>query len=142
MASHWAALGKAGLQIVHKHHCAFAGTVANIVGHDQVGIGIDCRPRPYVASAFWCGFRSRHVLCLRIAERPDFIALNARRLHTSHSFIMQGQTSFASFNQQLGNGVDRHVRNAADRTHGRTFAQHGEDLDTLGEGSLFMLILI
>ena len=49
---------------------------------------------------------------------------------------MQDQASLASFNQQLGNRVDRHVRNAADRAHGRSFAQHGEDLDALGEGQL------
>jgi hypothetical protein len=35
--------------------------------------------------------------------------------------------------QHLRDGVDGHVRNAADRPHGRTFNQHVEDQDALGE---------
>jgi hypothetical protein len=54
----------------------------------------------------------------------------------SRAIAEQVLASLASLNQQLGNRVDRHIGNAADRTHGRPFAQHGKDLDALGEGQL------
>ncbi len=43
------------------------------------------------------------------------------------------KSGLASFNEKLGDRVDRHVRDTADRPHGRSLAQHGEDLGALGE---------
>jgi hypothetical protein len=76
------------------------------------------------------------VLRLGIGEAPDFIALDALRRHAPHLFIMEGVADVASINQKLRNRVDRNPRDPADRSHGRSFNQHGEDLDASGDGQL------
>jgi hypothetical protein len=46
-------------------------------GNHQLRVGIQCGPRPAIASAFRRVLGSRDVLRLRVDERPDFIALDA-----------------------------------------------------------------
>lgn len=87
------AIGETVAQIVHKHHGALARTVADMVAHDQLGIGINRGPRPHVASAFRGCSRARHVLLLGVAERPGFIALNAARLHVANRLTDAGNES-------------------------------------------------
>lgn len=78
----------------------------------------------------------RDVLRLGIGEGPDFIALDALRLHVAHLLVVEGRACRAGVHQQLRHRVDAHVGNAADRPHGRAFAEHAQDLDALGEGQL------
>jgi hypothetical protein len=73
---------------------------------------------------------------LGVAERPNLFALHPLGLDVSHRPIMEGFTFLTGFLQQLRYRVWRYVRHASDRVHGGTLAQHGEDLDALGERQL------
>lgn len=48
------------------------------------------------------------VLFFGVAERPDFIALNAARLHGPHRLVVDCEASFPRFAEQLRNSVDFH----------------------------------
>lgn len=50
--------------------------VANVPRDDQLGVGINRSPRPNVASGVRSGLGELDVLRLRVAEQPDFIALD------------------------------------------------------------------
>ena len=115
-------------------------TVANAPSDDQLGVGIDRRPGPDVASAFRRGLGGPHVLVLCVAESPDFIALNALRLHVADRLIMEGRAHCPGINQQLGHGVDRAHR------HTREIERRDEPSTSMvriwtrfSKGSLFML---
>ncbi len=90
-----------GAQIVHQDHRAFARTVAHEIGDDQLGIRIDRGPGPHIARAFRCRLRGLHALFLGMTERPDFIALNAAGLHVANRVLVDGQSGFPGFDQQL-----------------------------------------
>jgi hypothetical protein len=113
-----------------------AGTVANVISHDQLGVCVQGRPGPHIARAIGCGLCARYVLFLGVAKRPDFIALDARGFDVADGFVVQGQARLASVNQQLGHRIDRHIAHARDRPHGRPFAKKGEDLGAFGRGQL------
>jgi hypothetical protein len=69
-------------------------------------------------------------------EAPNFIALNALGLYAPHMLVMEDCANLASFFEELRYGVDRHIAYARDRPHGRTFAEHCEDLDARGDREL------
>ena len=103
---------------------AYRVPVANRPRHHQLRVGVDRSPRPTVASTIRGGLRARDILLLAANETPDFIPLNAPGLHVADGLVMECLTGSAR------------VRHAGDRTHGRSLAEHGEDLDTLGMGQL------
>jgi len=129
-------VGEAAAQIVHKRHGVLARTVTNMIGDNQLRVGIDGGPHPNIASAFRSGLRRRDILRLGMAERPNLVALDAAGLHVAHRLVVKREASFAGLFEQLRDRVDRHIGNAADRPHERPFAQHGEDLGALGERQL------
>tara|TARA_R100001143_G_C3335229_1_gene121457 strand:- start:406 stop:591 length:186 start_codon:yes stop_codon:yes gene_type:complete len=49
---------------------------------------------------------------------------------------MHHERRIASVGEQLGNRVDRNIRDARDRAHGRTLNQHVEDEAALFDGQL------
>ena len=50
-------------------------------------------PRPHVASGFRGGFGELDVLLLGVAERPDFVALNALGGDVANRCVMEGRAS-------------------------------------------------
>jgi len=71
------AIGKPRLQVAHERNAGVLAAVANVPRHDQLGVGVDAGPRPYVISSLRGGLGELDVLLLRVAERPDFIALDS-----------------------------------------------------------------
>jgi hypothetical protein len=80
--------------------------VANVPRDNQLGVGINRRPRPNVASGFWGAFGKLDVLLLGVAERPDFVRLYGLGRNAANRFVMEGRASQPGVNQQLGNRVD------------------------------------
>jgi hypothetical protein len=75
-------------------------TVANVVGQAQLGVGVDCGPRPNVVLALRLLLR-RDVLFLRADELPDFIALQAANANIAHMAMMVGGTVPAKIAERL-----------------------------------------
>jgi hypothetical protein len=90
------AVGKAARKIVHEAHCVLAVAPADQPRHDRLGVGIDSRPSPCVASAFRGGLGHLDVLLLRVGERPDFINLNALAGQIAKGFVLIGRANCAS----------------------------------------------
>ena len=126
------AIGKAGGEIGHEGVGVFSVTTADQPGHDQLGIGIQRRPRPSVASLFRGSLGGLDILLLGVGERPDLVALDPAGRHAAHLLVVEGGTRLAGVDQQLGDGVDRHVGSAGYGAHRRALAEHLEDLDALG----------
>lgn len=74
--------------------------------------------------------------CLALAERPDFVGLDALGVDTTHGGVVMRSTGLAGVYRRGGDGVDRHVHHPTDRAHGIALAEHRENLDALGEGEL------
>ena len=130
------AVGKALLQIVHQQHRNIGVAPTHHPIADQLAVGAQTRPCPSIASAFGRGPGRRDVPSLAVAKCPDFIALDAAAAQAAHSFVVERRARAASVDQQLDDRVDAHVGHAGDRPHGRSLAEHEEDLDALGHGQL------
>lgn len=85
--------------------------MADEVAHDHLGVGVQSRPRPHVANGL--ALRGGDVFVLRPDKAPDFVALQPTRLHIADQLVMEDEAGLASIDQQLPDGVDRHVRNPA-----------------------------
>lgn len=103
------AVGEAFAQIVHQQHGIFARTVADVIGDDQFRVGINRGPSPNITRAFRSSLCCRDILLLGVAERLDFIALDARCLHVADMLVMNGNGSLPSLDQQLRDLVNRHA---------------------------------
>ena len=110
--------------------------MADIVNHDQLCVGVDRGPRPDIASNFRGSLRGRDILLLGVAERPDFVALDAAYRNVVNRLVVKDEACFTSLLNQLCDSVERHVDNAAERSHRRTLPQHSENLDALVERQL------
>jgi hypothetical protein len=71
------AVGKAAGNIIHEDVRALGIPATYQPRDDQLAIGIQGRPRPDIARAFRRILGVGEVLGLRVAERPDFVALDA-----------------------------------------------------------------
>ena len=106
-----------------------AGT--RIPRNHQLGIAVQCRPRPHVTGSFHF---VRYVLLLGIDEGPDLIALKVLHSHLPHRLIVELLASAAYVHKQLRYGVDRHIANAGRAAKAAAFNEHADDLDLLGDG--------
>jgi len=100
------AIGKARGQILGEEVRVLGITLADHVARDQLGIGANRGPGPYVTNAVNAFQIGRDVLFLGVAERPDFIALDALARQVAQCAILEVRTSRANVYEQLGNGVD------------------------------------
>jgi hypothetical protein len=57
------------------------------------------------------------VLFLRVAERPDFVALNARTAKVAHDFVVMRHASLAHVGEELHDCVDIDAAQAPCRAH-------------------------
>src|SRR3989338_3201736 len=71
---------------------------------NQLGLCINHRPRPYVAKSKLSPQRFRQVLFLRVAERPDFIALEPPTRQIAERLILVRPTCRAHIGQELEDG--------------------------------------
>src|SRR6202011_5710319 len=98
--------------IVDKPLRAFAIATAAKVRNEQLGFGFDRRPRPDAPRAINRGFDGRDVFVFRGTETPEFINLNAARLHAANLHVMKARTEAPSVLQELRNRVDPRIRKA------------------------------
>lgn len=101
------------------------GALPDAVSDDQLGVGIDSRPRPDIAplSALLLG----HVLGLGAYERPDFIALNAARLQGPRGGVVVGGAGCAEIAQELFDGHPSHASHARGPAQAVAFDQSSDD---------------
>ena len=109
--------------------------VADQERDDQLGVGIQRGPCPGIASTFRGCLAVATLRCL--AWTKDQISSHWMRLDlTPRTFSSWNAMQASPAPQQLRHRVDGDVRHAGYRPHGRTFHQHGEDLDALGGAEL------
>ena len=123
------AAGQALAQIIDESQRILAIASADHPARHQLGIGTDGRPGPGIASAVGRGLRGRHVLGLRIGERPDFVDLDALARQVTQMRVLIGRTGSADVHQQLG---DRVLGSAGDAHRGADAVALHEAADDLG----------
>src|SRR5205085_12552877 len=64
-------------EIADKLDCRRGAPITDAPGRDQLGFGIDSNPCPDIAGTFRGVLGEHNVARLRVAERPNFIELNA-----------------------------------------------------------------
>ena len=128
--------GEARGDVVHEPLGAIAVAPADEERNNELRIRVQRGPRPGVASAIGRGLGIRNVLLFGVDERPNLVDLNSLRLHPPDVLVVEGSAELASVLEQLRDRVDAHVRNAGDRPHGRSLAEHVEDLGALGDRQL------
>jgi hypothetical protein len=77
------------LHVPNEFHCSARVAVANEPRNDELGVGLDRGPRPNVTASDPAS-RRWGVALFRVAEAPDFVALNARCLDVAHRVRMEG----------------------------------------------------
>lgn len=97
----------------------------------QFRVGINRRPSPDVADAKLSAHICGHVLFLRIAERPDFVALNAARFHAAHRAVMVLGASAAHVGKEPSDRALRCSRHAASGANGIALDEGRDYLDSL-----------
>jgi hypothetical protein len=82
------------------------------------------------------------MLLLRIAKGPEFIALDLGGFHVADCGIMEHRTGSAGIDQQLLDGVERHILDTRSRTHRGIFAEHMENVESGREGQLVHVLIV
>ena len=108
--------------------------VAHAPRHHQLAVGVERRPSPEITRPVRGALGVSYVLFLCVAEGPDFIALNLGRLHVHDQVVVHPHARLARILQQLRDGVDRHVSQAADGPHAHAFAEHPQDAGAISSG--------
>ena len=72
---------------------------------DELTVAVERGPGPYVAKTKFALHLFRYVFFFRIAERPNFIALNLFCSNVLNRVVMKQNTSPANINQQFRNSV-------------------------------------
>jgi len=106
--------------------------VADQSGRHQLGIGINRGPEPCIPRAgVVSGDLWRHVLLLRVAERPALINLHPFAFQVAEHPVLVIGTERAKFNDQPKDGLFRHARYANGGTDRAAFNQATNDLGAL-----------
>ena len=69
----------------------------------------------------------RDVLFLRVAEAPNLVELQALAGQATQSFVLVRGAGRTDVDEQLGHGVDAHVRHAGRGAHAVALGQHTND---------------
>jgi hypothetical protein len=109
----------------------------NRVGHDDFGIGVKRSPGPHVAVAELPALVGGEVFCLRVAEGPDFVALDALRREVTDVLIVVASAHRAEIRQQLNHGVLRNARHADRGADGAAFNESRNHAYPISRGQLF-----
>lgn len=107
------AVGEAAFQIVDELIRRARVACAHQPAGNQLCIGINRRPRPYIAVAplallfFW------YILLFGVHERPYFVALNLCAFEVAHDFILIVGAGATSFDQELDHAVNRDIHHSS-----------------------------
>src|SRR5947209_1960226 len=92
-------IGKPRCEVVDECHGIFAVAPAHKPRWDQLGIGVDRGPRPYIAIGE-VPLGGRNVLLLAVNECPDFIDLNALAGEVAEHAILIPKSGPSGIDQQ------------------------------------------
>lgn len=95
------AIGKALSKVMDENVGRLKIAPTNSPRDTELGIGIDRGPGPYVAVPEFAPKFLGHVLFFRIAERPNFISLQALRTIIAHFSVMKFNAREANLIQEL-----------------------------------------
>ena len=123
------AVGESGGHVLHEVVGVNGGPVADAIADDQLGVGVDSRPRPDIAP--FASLSLGHVLGLRADEAPDFIALNPLALEAPHMGVVVGGACRSEVAEQLFDGHPSHARHAGGAAQAVPFDQGGDDPSAL-----------
>jgi len=116
-------------EVVHETVRRAARAVTDEVRDDQLGIGIDRRPRPNISVSEQPEFFDWHVLLFRVAERPDFIALNPLNGQIAHMLVVVERACLSEILQQFFDGHARHAGHARSRAQAVAFDESGNHVN-------------
>jgi len=122
------AVAQAAGQILDERIGVTGIALADQPRRDQLGIGVNGRPRPHVALADLVAHLSRQVLFLAADKRPDFIALNAFARQVAKGLVLVLCARLANLFEQAEHGTLLSAGNAAGRTNRISFDQATDDL--------------
>ncbi len=102
--------------------------------YGQLRIRADCRPRPYVAVAELAPVWPWDILFLGVAERPNFVYLDALTVEIAQYPVLILLTRLPNVMQQLGNGILGCPRHTDCRTNGAPLDQRRNHPHTFSLG--------
>lgn len=118
------AVGHAAREIVNKAFGREPIAGADPVGANQFGIGVDCNPRPEIASVGITLQKFRRDVRLFCGQkRPNLIALNLFAREVYESFVQVIRAGYAKLNKQFGDSVFGNAGHANRRTNRIAFYQ-------------------
>jgi len=130
---HLNAIRKATRQVQHEMMRTPRVAGADKIGDQQLRVGIYGGPRPSVTVTKLAAQMLRHVPLLRVAELPDFIALDAARSYVAHCAVMEIGTRLADIFQKRENRSFRDSGHATRSANGIAFHESRYHGDLLGE---------
>ena len=122
--------------VEHERVSVLGVPAADEVGQHELGVGINGRPRPHVASIVRRRLGGRYVLLLAVGEGPNLIDLHPLRLNAPNVLVVVGGARFASVHEQLRNRVLADVRRPHHRADRHALTEEVQDARTVGRGEL------
>lgn len=113
--------------VLHESFGGRSTTIPQRVRNDQLGISVDCRPRPNVASTLLHLFQC-DVLLLRVDERPYFVTLDSPHAQIANVRMVVGSTGATQVLQQSQYCVLSDSQHPTRRIDGVAFHQCAYDL--------------
>jgi len=123
------AVSEPSRHVIHEMLRVPCGTPSDAPRDNELAISTERGPRPHIAvskvSALFCGY----VLILRVAKRPNFVALNsfARKVAKCLALIFRARR--ANPREELDDGILRNARHSHRGTYRITFDKSGNHSD-------------
>ena len=127
------AMRQPGGQIFDKDLGALFISFAHHERRHQLGVRADSGPGIHVAMPEHPFVLRSDVLLLAVAERPDFIALDAFAGQIPKGLVLVLAARRPHVHQQLGHGIDAHACQPGRGAHAIAFHEQGEDLGAVLE---------
>jgi hypothetical protein len=128
------AVGKPSRQISHEFARCRQATAPDAPARYQLCVRVYSYPLPYITETELPSLIGGYVLSFRVAERPDFIALNALRCQVEANAILEFSTGRADLGHQLEHCIKRHVAHAGGSADGITLNEGRNYLASLFPG--------
>ena len=108
--------------ILHKLKSPSSIATAHQIADTQLGIRIQCSPRPSITPAFGLPFRAG-ILGFGSNKIPDFVALQTANAEVANVLVVVSGASLSQIEEQTGNGVAGNSRHAGCRADAIAFHQ-------------------
>lgn len=115
------AVRKTGSQVIHEALGVIRRAPANTPAGNEFGIRAEGCPCPHISVAKLPALIGGHVLFLRVAERPDFIALDSLARQVAQRLVLIFRASLSNLRQQLNHSVFRNARHSHRSAYRITF---------------------